>query len=100
MKTKLSPQIRQLSQIHEFVRQTEGLKKLLRHSWLSDGRQESVAEHSWRMALMAMTLHRELDFEVNIAKVLKMIIVHDLAEILAGDYELLKKCPRISMSKN
>jgi putative hydrolase of HD superfamily len=85
--------ISQLANIHDFLHEIEGLKKLLRHSWLSDGRQESVAEHTWRMAIMAMVLYRELDFDVEIGKVLKMILVHDLAEVYAGDFHAFKEVP-------
>ena len=86
-------QIEILVNIHTFIHQSEGLKKLLRHSWLSDGRKESVAEHTWRMALMAMVLYRELEVEIDIAKVVKMILIHDLAEIVVGDYWALGDIP-------
>src|SRR5688572_5313638 len=76
-----------LKNILNFLHQAEGLKRELRHSWLSDGRRESVAEHTWRMALMAITLYRELEEPVDILRVLKMIIVHDLGEVYAGDYQ-------------
>lgn len=75
----------QLVAIHEFIKTLEGLKKLLRHSWLSDGRRESVAEHTWRMAMMAMTLADVMEEKIDLAKVVKMVLVHDVAEILAGD---------------
>lgn len=63
----------------------EALKKELRHSWLSNGRQESVAEHTYQMALMAVFVAPYLDAPVNIERTLKMILVHDLVESLAGD---------------
>lgn len=74
-----------------FLHEAEGLKWELRHSWLSDGRQESVAEHTWRMALMALVLHKEVDESVDLFHVLKMIIVHDLGEVYAGDYQVYGK---------
>lgn len=74
-----------------FLHESEGLKRELRHSWLSDGRRESVAEHTWRMALMAITLHKEVDKKIDIGHVLKMIIVHDLGEVYAGDYQVYGK---------
>ena len=43
------------------LRLAERLKSELRHSWLSSGRQESVAEHTWQMALMAVLMHRHLE---------------------------------------
>ncbi|WP_268625373.1 HD domain-containing protein [Paenibacillus alvei] len=63
----------------------EKLKSELRHSWLSNGRQESVAEHTWRVSLMAMLIEPYLDQEIDTAKMLKMIIIHDLVEAEAKD---------------
>ncbi|WP_299820625.1 HD domain-containing protein [uncultured Pontibacter sp.] len=63
----------------------EKLKYELRHSWLSNGRQESVAEHTWRMSLMVVLLEPYLDKELDTARTLKMVIVHDLVEAEAGD---------------
>lgn len=77
--------------ILNFLHESEGLKRELRHSWLSDGRRESVAEHTWRMALMAIALHKEIDENIDIGHVLKMIIVHDLGEVYAGDYQVYGK---------
>lgn len=80
-----------ISNILQFLHASEGLKRELRHSWLSDGRRESVAEHTWRMALMALTLYREVDPKLSIEHILKMIIVHDLGEVYAGDYQVYGK---------
>ncbi len=82
-----------LQAILDVLHEAEGLKRLLRHSWLSDGRQESVAEHTWRMAFMAILLHSELEEPVDIGKVLEMIIVHDVAEIRAGDFHAFRTVP-------
>jgi putative hydrolase of HD superfamily len=71
--------------ILEFLAFAEGVKRELRHSWLSDGRRESVAEHSWQMALMAMAVHPHLEAPVDLCRALKMILVHDLAEAETGD---------------
>lgn len=68
-------------QILNFLHKAEGLKRELRHSWLSDGRQESVAEHSWRMSLMGILLVPYIKQKINIAHLLQMIICHDLVEI-------------------
>lgn len=80
-----------LADILKFLHEAEGLKRELRHSWLSDGRQESVAEHTWRMALMALVLQKEVDESIDLSHVLKMIIVHDLGEVYAGDYQVYGK---------
>ena len=69
----------------EFFRLAERLKTELRHSWLSSGRQESVAEHTWQMALMALLTHRHLEHPVAIDRVLRMVLVHDLVEAEVGD---------------
>lgn len=68
-----------------FLPLAERLKRELRHSWLSDGRRESVAEHTWFIALMALLTHRRLEEPVNLERVLSMAIVHDLAEVEVGD---------------
>lgn len=71
--------------IKHFLCQAERLKCILRHSWTSSGRQESVAEHVWRTSLMAILLEPFLQKQIDLYKVLKMIIIHDLAEIETGD---------------
>ncbi|MFJ5770073.1 HD domain-containing protein [Psychrobacillus sp. NPDC093180] len=74
-----------LIDILKVIKLGEKLKYELRHSWLSTGRQESVAEHTWRVSLMAMLVEPYLDKKVDIAKLLKMIIIHDLVEAEARD---------------
>ena len=79
------PQDDPVTKILDFLQAAERLKKELRHSWLSDGRQESVAEHSWQACLLALLLHDHLEYKVDISRVLEMLIVHDLGEVVAGD---------------
>jgi putative hydrolase of HD superfamily len=74
-----------MQQYIQFLNIAEKLKCEMRHSWLSSGRQESVAEHSWRMGLMAMTFFPYLSQKVDLEKCLKMTILHDLAEAEVGD---------------
>ncbi|CAN7520895.1 HD domain-containing protein [Rossellomorea sp. LjRoot5] len=74
-----------LLNILELIKLGEKLKTEMRHSWLSNGRQESVAEHTWRVSLMAMLMEPYLTEKVDSAKLLKMIIIHDLVEAEAGD---------------
>ncbi len=69
----------------EFLRLAERLKSELRHSWLSSGRRESVAEHTWQMAVMALVSHQHLEHPVTIDRALRMILVHDLVEAEVGD---------------
>lgn len=70
------------------------MKFELRHSWLSSGRQESVAEHTWQMAIMAVLVHSHLEKPVNLEHTLKMILVHDLAEAETGDIPFFEKSQR------
>lgn len=74
-----------LAKIIQLMNFAEGLKIELRHGWLSNGRQESVADHSWRMALLLISIEPYLDFKIDLLKALKMVIVHDLAEAEVGD---------------
>jgi len=70
-----------------FLEIADRMKSVFRQSMLIDGsRYENDAEHSWHLALMAMTLFEHCALEnVNIDRVIKMAIVHDLVEIYAGD---------------
>ena len=62
----------------------ERLKDTTRHCTSSQGRPESVAEHSWRLSLMALLLRREFP-ELDIDRVVDMCLVHDLGECFTGD---------------
>lgn len=75
--------------ILKVLKLAERLKFELRHSYTSSGRQESVAEHTWRMALMAVLVEPLLKQKVDTAKLLKMIIIHDLVEAEAKDVSAL-----------
>ena len=83
-----------IASILSFLEFSERLKCELRHSWLSNGRQESVADHCWHMALMAIAIYQYLEKPVNIECVLKMSILHDLIEAETGDIPFFEKSPR------
>ena len=68
----------------EILHVAEKLKDTPRHCTTSNGRIESVAEHSWRISLMAMLLRHEFP-EVNIDRVVDMCLIHDLGECFTGD---------------
>ena len=68
----------------------EKLKCNTRHCYTSSGRQESVAEHSWRIALMAMLLTPEFP-EADMNKVIRMCLIHDLGEAFTGDIPAFEK---------
>ena len=71
----------------QFLSEADKMKNIFRQTWLFDRlRQENDAEHSWHLALTAMTLFEYCEIEgVNIDRVIKMALVHDLVEIYAGD---------------
>ncbi len=73
-----------------FLSVIEKLKCNTRHSWTSTGRQESVAEHSWRLAVMAMFLDDEF-VDIDINKVIHMSLIHDFGEALTGDIPAFNK---------
>ena len=62
----------------------ERLKDATRHCYTSGGRHESVAEHSWRMTLMAYFVKDEFP-EADMDKVIRMCLIHDLGEAFTGD---------------
>ncbi|MBP2626701.1 MAG: phosphohydrolase [Firmicutes bacterium] len=80
MKTRLKSQI-------DFIIEADKLKQIYRQNILLDkSRQETDAEHSWHLALMAIVLYEHVPHEdIDILRVIKMVIIHDIVEIDAGD---------------
>ena len=74
----------QPAQLLKILRGAEKLKCNTRHCVTSTGRPESVAEHSWRLALMAMLLTGEFP-ELDLNRVIRMCLIHDLGEAFTGD---------------
>ncbi len=76
-----------LSQQINFIRELDKLKQVQRQTWLMDGcRQENSAEHSWHIAVMALVLAEYAPARtLNLARVVQMLLVHDIVEIDAGD---------------
>ena len=68
----------------------ERLKNNTRHSDTSTGRRESVAEHSWRLCLMAMLVRDEFP-QADMDKVLRMCVIHDMGEAFTGDVPAFEK---------
>ena len=69
-----------------FLLEADRLKAVLRQTTLTDGsRQENSAEHSWHLALMALVLSEHRPPGVDLARVMAMVVIHDLVEIDAGD---------------
>ena len=76
--------------LFEILAVAERLKCNTRHSWTSTGRRESVAEHSWRLALMALLVADEFP-DVDCGRVVRMCLVHDLGEAFTGDIPAFEK---------
>lgn len=74
------------------LHQAEKLKCVTRHCDTSTGRRESVAEHSWRLALMAMLAADEFPGD-DMNKVIRMCLIHDLGESFTGDIPAFEKVP-------
>ena len=70
----------------EFIVEVDKVKKIIRQTYLADSsRKENDAEHSWHLALMAVLLQEYSNEEVDLARVIPMVLIHDLVEIDAGD---------------
>lgn len=75
-----------LSQQIDFLREADKLKSIYRATKLTDGsRHENTAEHSWHIALYAMVLEDHAQPSVDLSRVIRMLILHDIVEIDAGD---------------
>lgn len=73
-----------MSSVLAFLDEANRLKDTLRSGRTPQGRQESTAEHSWRLCLLAILLAGELK-DVDLLRLLKICIVHDLGEAISGD---------------
>ena len=70
----------------KFIVEVDKAKEIMRRTYLTKSeRFENDAEHSWHLALMAPLLKEHIKEDVNIEKVINMVIIHDLVEIDAGD---------------
>jgi putative hydrolase of HD superfamily len=79
MKSRLKKQI-------EFIIEIDKIKKILRKTRLFDSsKNENVAEHSWHISLMAIILQEYSNQPIDILKVVKMLLIHDIVEIDVGD---------------
>ena len=74
-----------LEQQVQFIREIDKVKNIYRQTYLADGRRkENDAEHSWHIALMAVLLQEYVP-DADAARVMTMVLIHDLVEIDAGD---------------
>ncbi|MEM7029086.1 MAG: HD domain-containing protein [Chloroflexota bacterium] len=75
-----------LKQQIDFIIEIDKLKGIVRQTHLVHvERQENVAEHSWHLAMLAMTLAEHANEPVDVSRVMKMVLIHDIVEIDAGD---------------
>ena len=74
----------------DFMNLAEKLKCRLRHSWTSDGRQESVAEHTFRLCMFAWLVRDEIE-GVDMDRVMQLCLFHDIGEAVTGDIPAFEK---------
>lgn len=78
-----------------FCLELDKAKAILRHNTLADGsRREGDAEHMWHVALMAAVLAEHADEPVDVARVMTMLLLHDVVEIDAGDVSVYDRTGR------
>jgi putative hydrolase of HD superfamily len=82
----------ELEGILAFLRTAERLKTLTRSGWTTGGERESVAAHSWRLCLMAAVLADRVP-GIDLARLLKICLIHDLGEALHGDVPAPEQSP-------
>ncbi len=75
-----------LTQQIRFIIEIDKLKSVIRRTYLANGtRRENSGEHSWHLAMMALVLSEHANQEIDVLRVLKMVLIHDIVEIDAGD---------------
>ncbi len=87
-----------LESILKFLRNAEQLKNTLRTSRTSNGRHESTAEHTWRLCLMVLLFEKEYP-DIDILKLIKICIIHDLGETISGDISAIDQIEGVDKGK-
>lgn len=78
-----------MDDLYAFFVEMDKLKSVYRRSYLSDlSRNENSAEHSWHLAVAILTIRDEFSLDIDIAKTVKMGLIHDICEIGAGDISI------------
>lgn len=87
MENKILKQNDRLRKQIEFIMEIDKLKKVYRQTFLMDGsRKENDVEHSWHLAIMSILLSEHaLQKDIDITRVIKMVLIHDIVEIDVGD---------------
>lgn len=79
-----------LSKQLDFLTEADKLKSVLRGTTFCDAsRRENSGEHSWHVALFALILAEHANRPVRVDRVIKMLLIHDLVEIDAGDLQII-----------
>ncbi len=89
-----------MKNVVDFLKIAEKLECECRITRTSDGAFQSVASHSWNMAMMAMAFKPYLQTPVNMERVLELCLLHDLPEAVAHDIPLHLQTPEIKQKKN
>ncbi len=96
--------IERISKQIGFIAEIDKLKKIIRQTSLADAsRQENVAEHSWHIAVSALILSEYANEELQVNRVIKMLLIHDLVEIYAGDtflYDDVDKAEKYNLERD
>ena len=88
-----------LRQQIEFLIEIDKLKSVFRQSFLADSsRKENDAEHSWQLALAAVVLEEHAATPIDLLRVIKMVLIHDLVEIDAGDVIVYDRAARAAQA--
>ena len=78
-----------ITNILRFYMLTNNLKEEIRQGWvywnIDKHRLESIAEHVYGVSMLAIAIDSEYDFDINIERVIKMLVLHELEEIIIGD---------------
>jgi putative hydrolases of HD superfamily len=84
----------------QFILEIDKLKRILRRNHISDGsRVENDAEHSWYFSLIAIVLAEYANEKIDLAKVVRMALIHDLVEIDAGDTFIYDDAAKVSQKE-
>mgnify|MGYP000929629629 CR=1 FL=1 len=76
----------------DFIREIDKEKFITRQTFLSDAkRRENDAEHAWHMAIMTLLLSEYANEEIDVLRVISMLLIHDLVEIETGFTESCRK---------
>nr|WP_252737568.1 HD domain-containing protein [Citreicella sp. C3M06] len=82
-----------------FLMEADKLKAIIRATRNHDGRFENSAEHSWHLALFALVLGEHAPEGIDLARVIRMLLIHDLVEIDAGDAPIFGEVDETAMAR-